>query len=185
MKEPNLSNRKNQSNFIETNWPLLIPPILALVDDSSIPSKIAGCNAVTALLTKVPPILLDRTGLRDVFEDAITPCLLYLPTLTVEKDSVLLLRAAYPALIGLAKSWASPRSGERHAKDRVRAMDRVMRKGILTGYAHAGEYVRIADELCVQMDVLIQEMGIDVVKHLKVNLFLSCCSSQTDPSKVC
>ena len=92
-------------------------------------------------------------------------CLIYLPPITNESESVRLLEEAYPALIRLAHV--------RHPENRngalkQKALDLVMRDGIVKGYAQAGEHVKIAESLIKQMDKLVDEMGIDSVKHLKV-----------------
>lgn len=139
--------------------------MLGLIDDSAIGAKVKGCKILQLLLDKVPTSLLDRTSLRPVFENAVMPCLMYLPTLTDENDSLRLLCTAYPSLIRLANSWDLE---EPSPSARSICLDRIMRKGVLTGYAHAGDHVRIAKILCEQMECVIQEMGIDVVKHLKV-----------------
>jgi len=83
------------------NWPLLIPPLLTLIDDVEVKYKVLGCELVTTLLTATSPALLARTGLGDVMQDAIRPCLSYLPTLTPEEDSIHILNAAYPAMLAL------------------------------------------------------------------------------------
>lgn len=93
------------------------------------------------------------------------PCLMYLPTLTEEAESLRLLNAAYPALIYLSLVRFSD---EKQRDSRTKALDRILRFGILRGYSHAGEHVRIAELLVNQMMNLINEMGITSVKHLKV-----------------
>jgi len=120
--------------------------------------------------------MLERTGLGEVFESAITPSLMYLPSLTEEADSLKLLSAAYPALIELARARFP---GDEHRQSRVKALDRIMRYGILKGYAHAGEHAKIAEMLVRQVTVLVDEMGIDVVKFLKVCEHGYFCSSHT------
>lgn len=109
--------------------------------------------------------MLHRTGLGEVFENAIMPCLMHLPSLTEEAESIQLLSAAYPALFRLARV-RFPEDKDHRA--RIKALDRIMRQGILKGYLHAGENVRIADLLVKQMIVVVDEMGIDIVKYLKV-----------------
>jgi len=96
------------SKLVEEFWPLLLPPILALLDDMEVKYKAVGCTLLSSLLGVTPPALLARTGLGPVFDDAITPCLSYLPTLTPEPESTLLLDAAYPALFTLTVVRFSP-----------------------------------------------------------------------------
>jgi len=154
---------------MEANWPLIIPPLLALIDDSSIQYKAKGCDDLSFFLHSCPSPLLERTGLGEVFENAVMPCLMYLPSLTEEAESLHLLRAAYPALISLARVRFAD---EKQRDAKMKALDRILRYGVLKGYGHAGEHVRIAELLVNQIENLINEMGIASVKHLKV-----CCEA--------
>ena len=158
---------------MQANWPLIAPPLLALLDDSSLEYKIKGCNSLLILLEKCPSVLLERTGLGEVFEDAVMPCLSYLPTLTEEAESLRILRAAYPALIQLALVRFP--DDRKHAA-RIKALDRVLRNGIVKGYAHAGEHVKIAELFVHQITRLVEEMGIEFVRHLKVKSCTPCVS---------
>ena len=151
---------------MQANWPLIIPPLLALIDDSSLKYKIIGCNSLLSLLRKCPTDLLERTGLGDVFENAVMPCLSYLPSLTEESDSLRILGAAYPVLIHLALVRFPD---ERKHAARVKALDRVLRNGIMNGYTHAGDHVKIAELLIHQTTRLVNEMNIEFVRHLKVH----------------
>ncbi|KAL9124286.1 MAG: hypothetical protein Q9217_006372 [Psora testacea] len=150
--------------FVENYWPLIIPPMLALIDDSCIRYKAAGCFNLSVFLQACPSTVLERTGIGEVFENAIIPCLMYLPTLTDEADSILLLDQAYRALIKLA-CVRFTENGQRTQK--VKALDNIMRYGVLKGYAHAGEHAKIATILVKQIIEMTKEMGIDFVKHLK------------------
>ena len=143
-----------------------------MIDDSTNGMKVKGCVTLHKFLDEIPSILLDRTGLREVYENALLPCLMYLPTLTEVDDSLVLLGAAYPCLVRLADTWAAaaaaPSSEVTGHPRRLQALDRIMRDGVFTGYAHAGDNVRIADFLCKEIEELVRKMGIYVVKHLKV-----------------
>ena len=150
---------------MQANWPLIIPPLLALIDDSSVRYKIKGCNFLAIFLERCPPLLLERTGLGEIFENAVMPCLMSLPSLTEEAESLQMLKAAYPALISLALVRFP---GEQNQAAKFKALDRILRNGILKGYAHAGEYVKIAELLVKEMTVLVNELGVESVKHLKV-----------------
>lgn len=150
---------------MQSNWPLIIPPLLALIDDTSIKYKVKGCNLLAIFLQRCPSLLLERTGLGEIFENAVTPCLLSLPSLTEEADSLEMLKVAYPALTSLALVRFS--DGQRQAA-KVKALDKILRDGVLKGYAQAGERVRIGKLLVNEMTVLVKELGIESVKHLKV-----------------
>lgn len=150
---------------VQLNWPLLIPPLLALIDDTSIKYKIKGCNLLAIFLQRCPSLLLERTGLGEIFENTVTPCLLSLPSLTEETESLEMLKVAYPALRSLALVRFP--DGQRQAA-KVKALDKILRDGVLKGYAQAGEHVRIGTLLVNEVTVLVRELGIESVKHLKV-----------------
>ena len=77
-----------------------------------------------------------------------------------------MLKAAYPALISLALARFP---GKNDQATRIKALDKILRKGILKGYAFAGEYVKIAELLVNEMVVLVNSLGAESVKHLKVS----------------
>ncbi|KAI9874184.1 MAG: hypothetical protein M1830_010096 [Pleopsidium flavum] len=148
----------------EDNWPLIIPPLLTIVDDDLIEYKARGCELVVLLLRVTPPSMLSRTGVGEVFDDAIMPYLQYLPSLTPENQSIRLLDTAYPALITLTHSRFF---GHSNVNARRRSLDKIVRQGILKGYYHANEHVKITELLVLQIPMLVDDMGIWSVTHLK------------------
>ena len=152
------------ASLVEAHWPLIIPPLLTILDDVSVTYKIKGCELLLLLLNVAPAALLRRSGLGEIFHNTLMPYLLYLPTLTPEEESVPLLNAAYTALISLTLArYPTPSS----AASKTKSLDAVFRYGILKGHAHAGENVRIAEVLMKKTTDLISAMGIYCVKHLK------------------
>jgi tRNA nucleotidyltransferase (CCA-adding enzyme) len=167
-------------NSTERLWPLLVPPILTLVDDWEARYKRLGADLLHSLLRATSPSLLSRTGLGSVFEEALMPCLTYLPSLTPEPDSVAILSTAYPALFTLTRTrFPSPTSTssspsppptttDPNRPARVKALDTILRKGILHAYAHGnGQYPAITNVLFLNLASLVNEVGIDSVKHLQ------------------
>ncbi|KAL8953382.1 MAG: hypothetical protein Q9222_000759 [Ikaeria aurantiellina] len=150
------------TRLVETLWPLVIPPLLSLLDDSSTAHKVKGCEMLRILLEKVPLKLLARSGLGEVFQETLMPYLMYLPSLTPVDESVVLLDAVYDALIALTMVQHAS-----NAALRTKALGAVFRNGILKGYAHAGENVRIAELLMRKAADLVCAMKIHCVKHLK------------------
>ena len=154
------------------NWPLLVPPILSITDDPDIRFKTQGCSMVEKLLHVAPPSLIVKTGLGQVFEEALMPCFGYLPTLTPEEESIPLLLAVYPALVALSESACTPTQNTRTTledlkEQRISFLDTIMRRGILAAYSHCPERVKIVEVLLQNLVVLLNELGIESVKHLK------------------
>jgi len=154
-----------QAALVEENWSLIIPPLLTIIDDESTDYKAKGCELMTILLKNTPSSTLSRTGMGEVFENAVLPYLAYLPTVTPEDESLQLLGAAYPALICLARTRFS---GHSAIDTRRKHLDKLVRQGILRGYYHAREYVQVTECLVGQITILVKEMGVWAIKHLKV-----------------
>ncbi|KAL8633794.1 hypothetical protein Q9189_000530 [Teloschistes chrysophthalmus] len=152
------------TSMISSHWPLIIPPLLTILDDISIAYKIHGCHLLRLLLAVAPASLLERSGLGEVFHDTLVPHLLYLPTLTPEEESLPLLDATYDTLIALTLARFP---GRESGAAKIKALDGIFRYGIVKGHAHAGENVRIAELLMKKSADLVGAMGIYAVKHLK------------------
>lgn len=111
-----LPSDREKSTF-ESQFNLLIPPILNLIDDGDIGYKTEGCNLLRLLceqITHCHSDILKRTGLSDVFSEAVRTNFLHLPTLTPEKESLALLAELYPAFRALVDArfpttpWTKP-----------------------------------------------------------------------------
>ncbi|KAF2188295.1 poly A polymerase C-terminal region-like protein [Zopfia rhizophila CBS 207.26] len=157
---------------VETNWGLLIPPILKLMDDISLKWKAVGCEMLTLLLKSTPPALLKRTGLGNVFEESLWPLFTYLPNLTEEKESAALLDEVFPALRALADAMyppSKPTDQTSSSTPREKFLDKILREGILAPTFHAppSTYPHLATILLKHLPSLQQAMGIDSVKHLQ------------------
>jgi hypothetical protein len=117
---------------------------------------------------------LKQTGLGEVFDDAIMPTLMFLPSITPADESVHILGPAYEALFVLGDvRWGVKETGEKgreevNQQDRMKFYDRIMRRGILMGYMYANEHPSIVELLIGEMGVLVEKMGVNAVKHLKV-----------------
>lgn len=160
--------------LVEEVWPMVVPPLLTLVDDVETRHKQLGAELIKQLLEVTPPPLLSKTGLGEVFEEALMPCLTYLPTITPEAESITLLDAVYPALLALAEirfpkahPGSSKHTPEEVARRRIRFLDTIVRKGIIYGYTHCSNYPGVVSSLFGHLVALLNELGIESVKHLK------------------
>ena len=160
--------------LLEEVWHMVVPPILTLIDDWEAQYKRMGAELLQSLLEVTPPLLLERTGLGEVFEDALMPCLSNVPTITPEDESIQLLSAVYPTLIALSKvrypaalSPTSKMPAEEAVRSRVKFLDRLIRKGVVQGYSISDQYPRVVAVLLQQLVPLLNELGIESVKHLQ------------------
>lgn len=170
---------------VKQNWPLLVPPLLTMIDEIDVSWKARGVQLLDMLLRATPPELLAATGLGEVFEESLTACFSYLPSLTPENESTILLNAAYPALLTLCNvqfpksSSALPSSSFGASKQsqqdptsasirkREKFLDNLIRQGILRSFLHVSGYVHLSSALLTHLRSILTTLGIPSVKHLK------------------
>ncbi|PBP16828.1 hypothetical protein BUE80_DR012439 [Diplocarpon rosae] len=186
------------STTTSQTWPLILPPLLTLLDSPSPSLLPRGLKLTAVFLPKLTPSLLSQTGLSSVFEDAILPTLMHLPSTTPLPDSLRIVTAGYEALWALygvmfdhhSSSETEPGSkvaeknpNEKRQKgevQRLRFLDTVLRKGILSAAFHASNHPAIITLLIAQLRVVVQKQGIHAVKHLK-DIIPLLSSVLTDP----
>lgn len=119
---------------------------------------------VVNFLEKCPLKVLKSTGIGKVFEDAILPSLLYLPSLTPEEESIKIMGPAYQALLVLARKESDASSLSRRA-----LLDKVLRQGIFAAYEHASNYLAVVQTLMSITVHVLDTLGIYSIKHLSVS----------------
>lgn len=156
------------TELVQKNWHAIVPPLLSMLDDIDTEYKAQGCELLKLLLDKTPPTLLKRTGLGDVFEEALMPCLGYLPTLTAEDESARLLAVAYPALISLSNAFENPStsSNSQTQSERNKLLDNLIRKGVLMTFTYCPEHAKITTVTTTNLTAILTSLGLDSVKHL-------------------
>jgi tRNA nucleotidyltransferase (CCA-adding enzyme) len=185
-----------QKPAIEYQFPFLVPPILNLLDDGDTAPKIAGCDLLQVLcsrLVKCESRILKRTALTKAFEDSLAHNMLLLPSLTPEEESLQILSSLYPAYRALVaasfpanpslagshtgKLAAGPKNRDLISRDlhdqhafRQAMLDRMLRNGILAGYMHASDHVQIATLLVSEMSYVVTLMGASSAKYLSTLL---------------
>lgn len=159
---------------------------MTLLDSAETELKTRALRIFGAFWARCPPGLMDRVGLTSVFADAVFSAVLYLPSLTPEDESLLLLDAAYPALAQLAGLSQAPPPSPLHDQpadqkeaERVvttpdltaqqrKLLDKIVREGVMTGHFHARDYPRLTTLFCEELHILVSGMGILATKYLKV-----------------
>ncbi|KAI5273566.1 poly A polymerase C-terminal region-like protein [Aureobasidium subglaciale] len=156
------------TGLVEKNWHAIVPPLLSMLDDIDTEYKAQGCELLKLLLDKTPPTLLKRTGLGDVFEEALMPCLGYLPTLTPEDQSARLLSVAYPALLSLTAVLedSSTIQSKQEPSQRIKLLDALIRKGILMTFTYCPEHAKITTATTTYLSAVLNALGLDSIKHL-------------------
>ncbi|KAI0837781.1 hypothetical protein F5Y06DRAFT_64328 [Hypoxylon sp. FL0890] len=166
------------SPLLQSHWPLFIPVLLTLLDEPQHTGlKVRALGIFRTFWARCPAGLMQNTGLAEVFEHAVFPAVLYLPSLTPEDESLQILGAAYPALIEMAGlHYTDAGSGldlegqpqpQQVSEAQRKLLDKIIREGIMVGYHHAKQHIRLVGLLCETLVCIINGMGILAVKHLK------------------
>ncbi|KAK7996798.1 hypothetical protein PG989_004838 [Apiospora arundinis] len=165
--------------LLAQTWHLFTPVLLTLLDESETALKVRALGIFGAFWSGCPPGLMDQVGLASVFEDAVFPAVHFLPNITPEDESRLILNAAYPALFQLAglttdrdATTATTNSNEEVKTATLttaqrKLLDRIIREGILTGYFHAKDHIKLTVVFCEKLSYAVNGMGILSVKYLK------------------
>ncbi|SMR58691.1 unnamed protein product [Zymoseptoria tritici ST99CH_1E4] len=175
-------------------WPLVIPPILTLIDDHQPQYKTIGASLLDSLLKTTPPSLLSRTGLGEVFEDALLPCLTFTPPLTPIDEAIPLLQATYRALLTLAyvripdpppPSSTAPDSILPHLA-RTNFLDKVLRSAFITPLAHSPSALPPPFLILIytHLPLYLSALGLASVKHMQyiLPLLTSTLTHPTSPA---
>ncbi|KAK8010275.1 hypothetical protein PG990_009240 [Apiospora arundinis] len=165
--------------LLAQTWHLFTPVLLTLLDESETALKVRALGIFGAFWSGCPPGLMDQVGLASVFEDAVFPAVHFLPNITPEDESRLILNAAYPALFQLAglttdrDATAATTNSNEEVKTATlttaqrKLLDRIIREGILTGYFHAKDHIKLTVVFCEKLAYAVNGMGILSVKYLK------------------
>ncbi|CAO2654688.1 Nn.00g114210.m01.CDS01 [Neocucurbitaria sp. VM-36] len=179
---------------IEAKWHLLAPPILKMIDDIDVGYKAKGCHLLGLLIERLrrpsgedsstqkpasardPANVLQRNGYHSVFADALFPLFTHIPSLTPERDSVILLKEVFPALTSLALllPMGIDKTGSRQphsskSDTRNHFLDKILRDGTLSPLAHfstPSAYPELATIILTHLSLILDHMGIESVKHV-------------------
>ena len=159
---------KLDTKIVEEEWGYLVPPILTLLEDTDTQIRAKGCNLLQLLLLSTPTQLLQRTGLAPLFEETLTTSLSYLPTLTPQSESAILLPAAFTALLTLLDAaHPPPPAHSRPSTARQASLTRLLRHSILGPFAHAQDHPLAATALLAPVPALLDRLGVAAAPLLK------------------
>ncbi|KAF8473967.1 hypothetical protein BDZ91DRAFT_845411 [Kalaharituber pfeilii] len=127
--------------------PLLLPPLLTLLDGPTVSSTATKCRPIACGLLRRLVLLLPEThlapppkgrGLGSVIWDAVFPFLHWIPPVTPVEESEVLLKEVYPTLVAVARGMYKG-TGEEGKRDSEKLLDRVVREGVASTVGYVGE----------------------------------------------
>ncbi|TQV93038.1 tRNA nucleotidyltransferase [Cordyceps javanica] len=153
----------SEATTIKQHWPLYVPVLVTLAEDDDVAVRQRGIDILNRFLSKCPREVLRTSGIDSVFEESVFPSLLFLPTLTPEDESVALLRSAYRTLRTLAVAADADPAG----RNRRALLDKTLREGVLAGYLHASQHIRVVEVLMRATAQVVEALQVYAVKHLQ------------------
>ncbi|KAJ3015347.1 hypothetical protein HKX48_004654 [Thoreauomyces humboldtii] len=142
----------------------LFPPLLTLLDDYEPRYKTVGAHLVRhAIVKNCSPMDVRRTGLGDVFFDALLPLLTY-------HSELELLKEALPCIVELVPVLEPKDSRPYYSK-----LERILQDGILLGLSFAiGGKIETIRVILSAIPPLISLLGLASVRFMKRLLGVSC-----------
>ncbi|TLS27977.1 hypothetical protein PpBr36_01723 [Pyricularia pennisetigena] len=171
--------KEANKDLMSRHWPLYTPVLLALLDDGDASVKRQALSLLDVFLGKIEAKTLIDTGLDSVFQDAVFPALMLLPSMTPEAECLQILGPAYDALLTLSRVTAAGKQTNTKTLNK-KILDKVLREGVFSGFFYAREHIRVVEVLLNKTGLVVQEMGIYSVKHLK-DLIPMLASVMEDP----
>ncbi|KAK9455424.1 hypothetical protein V1511DRAFT_353287 [Dipodascopsis uninucleata] len=178
----------SEESFLIENWSLIVPATMLILGDANPNYKAIGAECIHSLISKVNIRFLNITGLLPLFWDSLVGCLSYLPlgmsNITID-ESIRLLDIAYDDLILLASirarlpefvksaSLRRTQSEDIDLDDKIierrksRLLDLILINGIYMTFDVCGDKVELARLLISKINIIVTEMGIFSIKHLK------------------
>ncbi|RUS22960.1 hypothetical protein BC937DRAFT_94306 [Endogone sp. FLAS-F59071] len=156
---------------IDALLPLLVPPILTIIDDWDVRYKTTGITLLRHILRQTDPALLAKMGLGDVFLEAVSTCLTYVndPDLHIP-----LLRESFPCILELIHALY-PTGSEKY----VTLYERVLVDGVLNGLKFAGDKLVFRQVLVEQVESVYEGLGAVGVRYLKYIIPMLCETLET------
>lgn len=171
---------------LEEAFYLLVPPILHQIDDSELQYKQCGLECLRILcdtLVVVESDILRKSGLMDVFLDAMKNGFTLLPSLMEEEDSIVMFQAIYPAwrtvvkarFQGLVDVKEQNSQSITELQLRVRYLHMLFRHSLLYGLNHLSvggglgttSYPKLGRFFVSQISWIFTDLGIEAVAGLK------------------
>lgn len=175
-----------QTQEIENLWPLLLPPLLAYLDDYDVGNKWIGTTILSALLRKVDSSLLKRTGVGLIFQNvrsqhsnrkgrrtdfgtlpfqSLSLCFSslaspYTPNLlrTTHAVALQLLSITHPPLPSISNSQQS----------RFDALSTILESGILHTWEFKSNHTEIELAVLDSLPALLEQFGVGCIRYLQI-----------------
>ncbi|KAF8708166.1 Tti2 family, partial [Rhizoctonia solani] len=145
-------------NDIEILWPLIIPPLLTLLDDYKSNYKIRGVEVTNALLKKAPSSLLRRTGVDELLFKSLRGALQNLTS----DSSPELLCTAMPCYLTLVDLVLPNDDLNRYAK-----LTELITDVIIPGWLYASSRVDVMVASVSALSLVVQALGSGSIRFLK------------------
>ncbi|KAJ1311268.1 hypothetical protein OPQ81_009766 [Rhizoctonia solani] len=145
-------------NDLETLWPLVIPPLLTLLDDYKPLYKLRGVNVTQALLEKAPVLLLRRTGVDELLFKSLRGAL---QNLTSDSGPELL-RATMPCYLALVDLVLPNDDLNRYTK-----LAELLTDVIIPGWLYASSRVDVMIGSVFALSLVVQVLGAGSIRFLK------------------
>ncbi|CAJ0640950.1 9440_t:CDS:2 [Entrophospora sp. SA101] len=135
----------------------VISPVLMLIDDYNFKFKLRGVLLIDHLIKEISPAIIKRTGLGEVFYEALFKCLAH----QLEPSDLVLLKPSFAAILNLI-TYTEPSGSE----SRYKKLDNIFNIFVVKGLTIKYDKIILRQFLLQQIPFFVDELGIMTVKHL-------------------
>lgn len=167
-----LTAQESGTDLWQDNWPLILPPLLALLEDSTPLYRLLGSRILVTTLLKskstssLVGTLLLKTGVATLFRQKLEANLTFIST----KLSAALLQSSAEALIQLTQATTMDTHLSLHlprnavldgGKERFEHWSKLMEEGVIRVWAYAPTLVSSLDDVLLNLETNADENGIE------------------------
>ncbi|GJN89341.1 hypothetical protein Rhopal_002321-T1 [Rhodotorula paludigena] len=151
---------------VEDVWPLLLPPLLAYLDDFESGNKLVGMSLLDSLLDKTDESLLRRTGVGKVFEKSLENAFSALS----DPLSPRLLARAHPVALKLLNQQHPPPPPSRAADDSARfdALCTLLSSSVVHTWEFKSSHVALETVSCAALPALLDALRGGSIRFLQI-----------------
>ncbi|KAF8909392.1 hypothetical protein CPB84DRAFT_1766025 [Gymnopilus junonius] len=153
-----------EGDAYESLWHLVIPPIMAFLDDFEARYKLHGIAIVQEMLRHVPKDLVKRTGVDGLLKQSFRACMSHLQS----PETPLLLKKSIVASISLTLLTTSVSIGTKPSSSRFDELSSLLGEGIISGiWLYADDKPEVVKATFDALPPLLSALSIGCVRFFK------------------
>jgi len=165
-----LLDRLHQDPGLREIWPLIIPPIITLVESSVPRYRLRGLQLSIHLLRNVPPLLICQTGINSILQNAFSTTF---GLLNIQQTFDLLNAAFDASMMLIEVQWKASQQTPKDQANRYNQINQLMEESVFNalsfgkGQGHDGQ-MELHNFAVRRVIEITRELGYGIGRHIRV-----------------